>query len=191
MSDSKRRRLDWREVQRKRRFRQFYLQTGNALQSALAAGYAEVTARTQSARLAAAAEETLRDQCDFLGLTKLVLIKTLAKHLQAKTPKWNAKTERWDLFEDTLAQREAYDRLKTIIEPEEPRFVNTSIKIGVAVAAEDAKPEAWLERNKDRIKAGVSVTVEQSGPSGSGNLRQTLASTGRPPNGSDNGEVGS
>jgi hypothetical protein len=136
--------------------------------------------------MAAAAEETLRDQCDFLGLTKLLLVQTLSKHLKAKIPKWNAKLERWDLFDDTLTQREAYDRLKAIIEPEEPRPVFGEIKVGVAISSEVSTQEAWLERNKGR----VSVTVEAIGTNGSRDLRQSLETGSGTANGSDPGEVG-
>lgn len=169
---SKSLRRDWRDVQRRRRFRDFYLQTGNALDSALAAGYADITAKTHAHRMAAAAEETLRDQCDLLGLTKMVLAQTLRRALFAKEPKWNQKTESWDLFEDSATQLAAYDRLKAIIEPEVPKPQTGALKVGVRVAAAAAEPSAWLERNKDRVsqvaKAGVTVDVTIE-PGGNGN----------------------
>lgn len=166
-----RQKRDWRLVQRQRRFRSFYLETGNAYESAIAAGYSPVTAKTHAWRMAAAAEETLRDQCDLIGLTKLSLVLALKRALTAKEPKWNAKSEKWDLFENASVQLAAYDRLKEIIEPEVPKAKLENLKIGVAVAAGAADPAAWMERNKDKIpsiKTAVTVTIERSESAGNG-----------------------
>ncbi|MCI0725028.1 MAG: terminase small subunit [Acidobacteria bacterium] len=161
MSVSQSLKRDWRMVQRRRRFRQYYLDTGNALQSALAAGYSEVTAKTQNARMAAHVEETMRDQCDLLGVTKLLLVQTLLRHLRAKEPRWNAKKEKWDLFENVTAQRDAYDRLKAILEPEEPKVINLNMRIGVAVneKRKNETPEEWQTRQATRI---ATVAAEQA-----------------------------
>lgn len=195
---SKTRKRDWRDVQRRRRFRDFYLDSGNALESALAAGYSPITAKTHSWRMAAAAEETLRDQCDLVGIDKLGLVMLLKRHLCAKEPKWNPGTEKWDLFENTSAQLAAYDRLKEILEPFVPKAKNDSLKVGVAVSAAASTQEAWMARNQDRIAgsaagATVTVTVEQSGsePGRRGSLRPSLGATAGPTVGSDNSEVGS
>lgn len=197
---SKTRKKDWRDVQRRRRFREFYLETGAAVDSALAAGYSPITAKTHAWRMAAAAEETLRDQCDLLGIDKLALIRCLQRSLIAKEPRWNSKAERWDLFENNAAQLNAYDRLKEILEPIVPKAKNSSIKVGVAVSAAASTQEAWLERNKGKVGqaqalgagAVVTVTVEQSesgGANGGGSVRRSMEATGRPAVRGDNGEV--
>ncbi len=194
---SKTRKKDWKEVQRRRRFRQYYLDTSDAVQSALAAGYTQMTANTHAFRMAAACEETLRDQCDLLGLNHMALVLCLKRNLTAKEPRWNQKHERWDLFENPTAQIAAYDRLKDIIEPEVPKPQN-STKVGVAISAGAASQTAWLEQYGAKAQAGaaITVTVEQStgdhpgnGGNGHRSVRPEVETTGRPTDGGDNGEV--
>jgi hypothetical protein len=174
------RKRDWRDVQRRRRFRDFYLETGAAVESAIEAGYSQQTARTHAWRMAAAAEETLRDQCDHLGIDKLGLVTTLLRNLQATEPKWNSKTEKWDHFQNPTAQLAAYDRLKAILEPTPPKPKFSNVKVGVAVSAKAATQEAFMERNKGKIKgegvqliqaagAGVDVRVTVEHNNGHGN----------------------
>lgn len=159
---------DWRVTQRKRLFRQFYAETGNARESARAAGYSEQTAKTQSYKMAAEAQETLRDQCAMVGVTKLRLVIKLTKMLDAKTPRWNQSSEKWDYFDDAKTQLEAYDRFKELIEPEPPRVINHNLRIGVAIDEKDKNesPEDWEKRNAARrlIGSGTAQPLGESSP---------------------------
>lgn len=102
---------------RRIKFAQAYLETGNALQSAIAAGYSESYGRTRGHVLAAMVNVTLAKVAQAKGLNQHRLIGKYESFLDAKEPKWNSDSKDWDLFENSKVQLEATRDLCEIIEP--------------------------------------------------------------------------
>jgi len=152
-------RRDWTQIQRRKRFRKLYLQSSNALQSALAAGYSPTTAVTCSARWAAQISHSLQDEVEYAGYSKPALITKLITFLSAKQPKWNHATEKWDYFEDFGVQLAAWDRMKELIQPKEIEPPDPTMKIGVAIDQEDNREE-WEKRNRTRVVVTVQTGRE-------------------------------
>lgn len=175
------RKVPLEQVLRLRRFRDLYLAGATPLQAALHAGYSPGYAKNKAGVLVDKAEDSIRDQCESLGVTKAVLAEVLVSHLNAQDVRWNPIEKEFEKVDDYVAQREAYDRLKEILEPKPPEVINHNVRIGVdAGNPKEATREGWLEKfgpNKRR-QVGELVTAAgglrppletESGAAGSGN----------------------
>ena len=86
------------------------------------------------------------------GLTKAKLAKKLLALFDAKEPKWNKKQEKWNYFQNTSAQIEAYDRIKAVVEPEPPKPLVQQF-FGINFDQPVSK-EQFIERQRERWKDG-------------------------------------
>jgi hypothetical protein len=127
MSDAKQPRANARENDPKfAKFQELYIETGNAYDSAKAAGYSEVYAKSHAHKLAARVRVKMGVALAAVGVDRVSLARRLARKLDATTVKWNpnkvvrpaVKASKqqpelpelrggWDTFEDTQAQLRA------------------------------------------------------------------------------------
>jgi hypothetical protein len=104
------------ELPRQEKFRELYLQTGNAFQSAKDAGYADATAKTDSWRMARAIRLSLADALRARGIDEVSQAKKLAKLQRARTVKWNSANEEWDKFGDSDVQFRATQEINRLLD---------------------------------------------------------------------------
>lgn len=105
-----------RDERRRAKFRERYLATGNAYQSARDAGYAESTARTKSWELARSIRIEIGDALRARGLDEVSQARKLEKLQNAKCVKWNANAEDWDTFEDGDIQMRATQEINRLLD---------------------------------------------------------------------------
>lgn len=89
---------------------------GNAYRSALAAGYSKATAKSNCNLLARKVRVQVADARRALGCDGFSQAKKLIELREAKTVRWNTRSERWNKSEDASTQLEATKEIKRIFD---------------------------------------------------------------------------
>lgn len=134
------------------RFVQLLLQYQNANKAARDAGYSISYAKTGSHKMAAHVLDGIKAALWRKGMAVDRMADKLVTLFDAKMPKWNSFSNQWDTFEDAGTQLRAYDRIKTILEPEPPKKLEIDVLVGVKrdETRFNETPEDWEARNQSR-----------------------------------------
>jgi len=87
---------------------------GNAFKSAIAAGYSSATAKSNCHILARRASIKVARALEALGCDGFSQAAKLLKLREAKTVRWNQKTEQWDEFKDADVQLRATQEINRL-----------------------------------------------------------------------------
>lgn len=121
------------ETIKQEKFRELYLKTGNALQSAKEAGYSESVARADSWKFARAVRISLADALRARGIDEVSQAEKLAKLQEARTVKWNPSEEEFEEFGDSDVQMRATQEINRLLDaypaPKEVTGDNRPIQI--------------------------------------------------------------
>jgi hypothetical protein len=104
------------DLLRQEKFRELYLQTGNAFQSSKDAGYSDKTAKTDSWRMARAVRVSLADALRARGIDEVSQAQKLAELQQAETVKWNPSAEEFEVFGDSDVQFRATQEINRLLD---------------------------------------------------------------------------
>ncbi len=132
------------------RFVKLLMQYQNARKAALDAGYSKTTAFAQSGSMADRVLNGLQAALWRQGMHVDRMAAKLVKLFDAREPKWNAGEKRWDYFENTTAQFNAYDRIKAVLEPAPPEKLEVDVLFGVKRDKGPETPEEWQTINQSR-----------------------------------------
>jgi len=135
------------------------MQLQNAAEACRQAGYAESTALKVSYLMSARVLQGMKAALWRQGMAVDRMAGKLVQLFDAKEPKWNAGTERWNYFENTGAQIAAFDRIKAVLEPEPPKKLEVDVLIGVKrdETRDKETAEEWEARNAERRAAATKV----------------------------------
>lgn len=141
------------------RFVTLLLEYQNATKAARDAGYSISYANVASHKMAARVLEGMKAALWRKGMAVDRMADKLVTLFDAKMPKWNAAKEKWDTFEDAGTQLQAYDRIKTVLEPEPPKKLEIDVLVGVRRDETRSRetPEEWEARNQSRRKGAQAV----------------------------------
>lgn len=141
------------------RFVQKLMELQNAREAARQAGYTESTAISCSPAMARRCLEGLKAALWRKGMAVDRMADKLVSLFDAEEPRWNVKAKKWDYFQNTGAQLAAFDRIKTVLEPEPPKKLEVDVLIGVKrdESRDKETPEEWEARNEGRRKAATKV----------------------------------
>lgn len=118
---------------RQAKFREHYLQSGNALQAAKDAGYSEATALSDSYRMAREIRVGIAEALRARGLDEVSQAKKLGELQQARAVKWNSKKEKFVAFHDADVQLRATQEINRLLDaypaPKEDTGDNRPIQI--------------------------------------------------------------
>src|SRR5437870_4298410 len=97
----------WALSPKGRAFKEHFLKTGNAEQSAIAAGYSKKTARRWAYLLGARVQASMGEYLRAHSVDERRLSRKIDELLEAKLPRWNKKYQKYQLFEDGAVQLDA------------------------------------------------------------------------------------
>jgi Terminase small subunit len=97
-------------------FKEHYLRTGNAYESAKLAGYRESVAKSRSFEMARAVRITIAEALRARGLDEVSQAQKLARLQNARAVKWNPKKEKFVGFEDADVQMRATQEINRLLD---------------------------------------------------------------------------